>query len=158
MATAAATTSITASTTAAAAAAAAEEEEAAIDAFLEQQHKALAASKAGQHKTAAEAWAKCIAIAETMYPPSWPTLASFYRRAYASAKAAGEGQAVVDVWRSKFEAARRVCRGPQCVQCSAFLLVAQTCSRCKKAVYCSVDCQRVHWRSGHKRECRPPAA
>ena len=28
------------------------------------------------------------------------------------------------------------------------------CSRCKRAVYCSADCQKVHWKSGgHKGMC-----
>jgi len=28
------------------------------------------------------------------------------------------------------------------------------CSACKQAFYCSVDCQRNHWKSGHKVECK----
>jgi len=33
----------------------------------------------------------------------------------------------------------------------------QSCSRCKKAYYCSADCQRKQWREGgHKQHCRLP--
>ena len=32
------------------------------------------------------------------------------------------------------------------------------CSRCKIAFYCSVECQRKHWKEGgHKRHCVPMA-
>ena len=35
----------------------------------------------------------------------------------------------------------------------------QKCSRCKRAFYCDVICQRVHWkRGGHKEACREPMA
>jgi hypothetical protein len=27
------------------------------------------------------------------------------------------------------------------------------CGRCKKGRYCSGDCQKAHWRSGHKAFC-----
>ncbi|GAB4846697.1 ubiquitin-specific protease ubp15 [Ancistrocladus abbreviatus] len=30
------------------------------------------------------------------------------------------------------------------------------CSRCKSVRYCSGKCQIIHWRQGHKEECRPP--
>lgn len=29
------------------------------------------------------------------------------------------------------------------------------CKQCKSVRYCSVECQTVHWRQGHKLECRP---
>ena len=29
------------------------------------------------------------------------------------------------------------------------------CSKCNLACYCSVDCQKRHWKWRHKRECRP---
>jgi len=28
------------------------------------------------------------------------------------------------------------------------------CSRCKVALYCSADCQRNHWKDGHKEDCK----
>jgi len=31
------------------------------------------------------------------------------------------------------------------------------CARCKTVRYCSIDCQRRHWRTGHKEECGKPA-
>ena len=30
------------------------------------------------------------------------------------------------------------------------------CARCKRASYCSKECQVKHWKSGHKEECTPP--
>ncbi|KIY69631.1 hypothetical protein CYLTODRAFT_420573 [Cylindrobasidium torrendii FP15055 ss-10] len=32
--------------------------------------------------------------------------------------------------------------------------MCQACSRCQSVAYCSVECQRVHWDSGHNTECR----
>ena len=28
------------------------------------------------------------------------------------------------------------------------------CSRCKRVRYCGRECQRAHWRAGHKAECQ----
>ncbi|CAM9586666.1 unnamed protein product [Scytosiphon promiscuus] len=30
----------------------------------------------------------------------------------------------------------------------------KVCSRCQSAMYCSAECQKAHWREGHKAECR----
>lgn len=41
-------------------------------------------------------------------------------------------------------------------QCAACFSTATTrCSRCKAVRYCSSKCQIMHWRQGHKHECRP---
>ena len=32
------------------------------------------------------------------------------------------------------------------------------CSRCRQVAYCSVECQRAHWKGGHKAACVPAAA
>ena len=29
----------------------------------------------------------------------------------------------------------------------------RTCSRCDVTRYCSKDCQKKHWKEGHKKEC-----
>jgi TPR repeat protein len=29
-----------------------------------------------------------------------------------------------------------------------------TCGGCKRVAYCSVDCQKLHWKNGHKQECK----
>ena len=47
---------------------------------------------------------------------------------------------------------------PQCGKCDnpgcgKRLQKPLQCSRCKKAQYCSKDCQVAAWKSGHKREC-----
>ena len=31
----------------------------------------------------------------------------------------------------------------------------KACSRCRKAFYCSVECQKKDWVSGHKSVCKP---
>ncbi|KAF5739781.1 ubiquitin carboxyl-terminal hydrolase 16 isoform X2 [Tripterygium wilfordii] len=44
-------------------------------------------------------------------------------------------------------------------QCAVCLSPTTTrCARCKAVRYCSGKCQIVHWRQGHKEECRPPGA
>ncbi|XP_034891901.1 ubiquitin carboxyl-terminal hydrolase 16 isoform X1 [Populus alba] len=42
----------------------------------------------------------------------------------------------------------------QCVVC--FCPRTTRCARCKAVRYCSGKCQIIHWRQGHKEECRPP--
>ena len=39
-----------------------------------------------------------------------------------------------------------------CLSCSTPLKVAKVCSKCKKATYCSVECQKKHWKM-HKKVC-----
>ncbi|XP_072977835.1 ubiquitin carboxyl-terminal hydrolase 17-like [Typha angustifolia] len=43
---------------------------------------------------------------------------------------------------------------PGCAVC--FSPTTTRCSRCKAVKYCSGKCQIIHWRQGHKEECRPP--
>ena len=43
-------------------------------------------------------------------------------------------------------------RIPQCNHCRQFAEDCKRCS-CKAVYYCSLECQREHWRAGHKREC-----
>ncbi|OMO56266.1 Peptidase C19, ubiquitin carboxyl-terminal hydrolase 2 [Corchorus capsularis] len=43
----------------------------------------------------------------------------------------------------------------QCAVC--FAPTTTRCSKCKSVRYCSGKCQIMHWRQGHKDECRPPA-
>ena len=49
----------------------------------------------------------------------------------------------------------------RCTQCGAWAadLAREDrkllkCSRCKRVRYCGRECQRAHWRAGHKAECR----
>ncbi|XVF17344.1 hypothetical protein REPUB_Repub10bG0112700 [Reevesia pubescens] len=42
----------------------------------------------------------------------------------------------------------------QCAVC--FAPTTTRCSQCKYVRYCSGKCQIIHWRQGHKDECRPP--
>ena len=30
------------------------------------------------------------------------------------------------------------------------------CSKCLSAYYCDINCQRKHWKNGHKQECKEP--
>ncbi|KAJ4963302.1 hypothetical protein NE237_023241 [Protea cynaroides] len=49
--------------------------------------------------------------------------------------------------------ARSVPRQFECAIC--FCPTTKSCSRCKAVRYCSGKCQIIHWRQGHKDECRP---
>ncbi len=55
----------------------------------------------------------------------------------------------------------RVCGGPGCANfagpCEGALPLKQ-CGGCRAARYCGADCQRAHWREGHRAECRALAA
>ena len=42
---------------------------------------------------------------------------------------------------------------PMFCECCGKEGAAKTCSRCKEARYCSVACQRKHWKAGHKTKC-----
>ncbi|GAU23687.1 hypothetical protein TSUD_304620 [Trifolium subterraneum] len=42
----------------------------------------------------------------------------------------------------------------QCALC--YFPATARCAQCKSVRYCSTHCQTVHWRQGHKFECRPP--
>ncbi|KAF2283913.1 hypothetical protein GH714_017150 [Hevea brasiliensis] len=46
-------------------------------------------------------------------------------------------------------------RSHQCAVC--FCPTTTRCSQCKSVHYCSGKCQIIHWRRGHKDECRPLA-
>nr|XP_043614870.1 ubiquitin carboxyl-terminal hydrolase 16-like [Erigeron canadensis] len=46
--------------------------------------------------------------------------------------------------------------GYECVVC--FSPTSTRCAKCKAVRYCSGRCQIVHWRQGHKDECRPYVA
>lgn len=43
----------------------------------------------------------------------------------------------------------------QCALC--YFPATARCAKCKSVRYCSTDCQTVHWRQGHKFDCRPPS-
>ncbi|EEF48611.1 conserved hypothetical protein [Ricinus communis] len=44
----------------------------------------------------------------------------------------------------------------QCAVC--YCPTTTRCARCKAVRYCSGKCQIIHWRQGHKEECRPASA
>lgn len=41
-----------------------------------------------------------------------------------------------------------------CSNCSKPLSTIKKCSRCGKENYCNTDCQKQHWKGGHKVVCR----
>ena len=45
------------------------------------------------------------------------------------------------------------CFGPDCQRPAP----KSRCERCQRAWYCSAECQKAHWRNGHKQECRAAA-
>merc|ERR1719285_593280 len=48
----------------------------------------------------------------------------------------------------------RVCSNPACLNVEKRYKEFQMCNKCKRAVYCSQSCQKVHWkRFGHEKEC-----
>lgn len=55
--------------------------------------------------------------------------------------------------------ASRACANPTCRLPSGASVGdskrLKQCSRCEKVRYCSVDCQKAHWRAGHKQACVP---
>ena len=40
-----------------------------------------------------------------------------------------------------------------CAQCGVTPSNLSVCARCKAVSYCSKECQRVHWKAGHKKAC-----
>ncbi len=42
----------------------------------------------------------------------------------------------------------------RCDCCKALSEKLQKCAGCEVATYCSKDCQRLHWRAGHKNNCK----
>ncbi|KAK8800757.1 hypothetical protein WA158_000082 [Blastocystis sp. Blastoise] len=49
----------------------------------------------------------------------------------------------------------RACSNPECKKVEEVKGSFKTCSRCKKAIYCSKECQVAHWKNGHKQACKP---
>ncbi len=63
----------------------------------------------------------------------------------------GEGALEVDV------EAPRVCGNPECVNFEGDAegeLKFRRCGGCGAVRYCGADCQRTHWRAGHREECK----
>ncbi len=55
----------------------------------------------------------------------------------------------------------RVCGNPRCGNfgCEGeWALPLKQCGGCRAVRYCGADCQRAHWREGHKAECKALAA
>lgn len=42
----------------------------------------------------------------------------------------------------------------RCDSCQQLSEKLQRCAGCAVATYCSKDCQRQHWRAGHKNSCK----
>ena len=59
---------------------------------------------------------------------------------------------------SNTELVGRKCDNPTCmVREGLGGAVFKRCGACKQQVYCSVHCQRTHWRDGHSKECKTMA-
>ncbi len=44
---------------------------------------------------------------------------------------------------------RNLCHG-----CDRWVDHVQACSRCLQAQYCSIECQKQHWKAGHRQACQ----
>jgi Tfp pilus assembly protein PilF len=65
---------------------------------------------------------------------------------------AGAGAGADSSPSTKKKAARKPCGS-----CGKLVGNTLQCSQCKSTCYCSLDCQKAHWKGGgHKHECRPP--
>ncbi|KAL1566819.1 ubiquitinyl hydrolase 1 [Salvia divinorum] len=62
---------------------------------------------------------------------------------------------VVDVYNSP-SPPPQILKGYYCAVC--FSSTTTRCSKCKAVRYCSGKCQIIHWRQGHKDECRPASS
>ena len=49
--------------------------------------------------------------------------------------------------------AHQYCSNPKCLKALTKDVKVKQCSRCKTARYCSRECQRVHWKIGHRQMC-----
>lgn len=49
-------------------------------------------------------------------------------------------------------------RDTACASCGFVLHQPQRCSACQSVAYCSVACQRAHWKAGHKKSCKTAAS
>jgi len=47
----------------------------------------------------------------------------------------------------------RQCNNQACKNQESRVKDFKRCSKCRVAIYCSVDCQRQHWKNGHKQVC-----
>ena len=48
----------------------------------------------------------------------------------------------------------RACSGPACARSETRVKEFKQCAACKEVVYCSLACQKAHWKSGHKGPCK----
>ena len=51
----------------------------------------------------------------------------------------------------------RPCSNSSCVQRETEEARFRRCARCRSVWYCSLHCQKTHWRQQHSRECQTPA-
>ena len=49
---------------------------------------------------------------------------------------------------------RRLCSNPQCGRLETRKHEFRRCTICNAAYYCSFSCQTVHWKNGHRKECK----
>lgn len=79
------------------------------------------------------------------------------RRLKKSQRIAGDVGVIVQR-EEQFEADRKSMLGTSnCVVCQKSA-TPHRCSKCKSAKYCSSECQKLHWRSGHRNECHVPVS
>ncbi|KAG2493070.1 hypothetical protein HYH03_008733 [Edaphochlamys debaryana] len=83
------------------------------------------------------------------------------KAAWATEAGATEADADADVLEAALASTVKLCSNPLCARfegaCEAEV-ARKACTGCRRARYCAAECQKEHWREGHKAECKALAA
>lgn len=70
---------------------------------------------------------------------------------YWARKAVAEGNVEAKSLVDQMESGCKLCG--KCLKRPSSSVALKTCSRCQAIGYCGAECQRAHWKAGHKRDC-----
>ena len=81
-----------------------------------------------------------------------------FRKYEAERRSASDGWRTAFVSPTSLESKPSFSKGdagaPQCSRPGCAKRGKSTCMRCKQVRYCSVSCQKIHWKEAHKKECK----